>query len=384
MEKEKIMEAIELAVKIDNIEMFEILLKDFDLNALDEDDRNYIYAIVIENAKSLRFVNRVLDLGCGINNVIGGRTLLHLATFSNCVESVKFFLEKGLDIEAKSDDDEGFTPLMLAACNNDNTEVIQFLIDNGADINALTSYGENLLRLSAEWNENLDVVKFFIDKFDIESRDNNGFTPLLGAAATQKNLEVIKLLEDSGADINAKGKRGETVFHRVAMNKNPDIAKYYEHALGVFDHTDDGTTVIETALLQGESEETINICFRRMITKMFMTAAQNKNICALKVLLDKGFSFKWECGEQGFTLPMVAAAVSPNPDVLLFALEHERKIDAVDVDGRNLAHYAARFDNESKGMFEFVKDEELFKDLLSHRDKKGNLPEYYLEHKDEF
>ena len=38
MEKEKIMEAIELAVEIDNIEMFEILLKDFDLNALDEDD----------------------------------------------------------------------------------------------------------------------------------------------------------------------------------------------------------------------------------------------------------------------------------------------------------------------------------------------------------
>lgn len=382
MEKEKIMEAIELAVKIDNIEMFEILLKDFDLNALDEDDRNYIYAIVIENAKSLRFVTRVLDLGCGINNVIEGQTLLHIAAKSNCVESVKFFLEKGLDIEAS--DDVGFTPLMCAACSNDSTEVIQFLIDKGADINALTSYGENLLHLSAAWNENLDVVKFFIDKLDIESRDNNGYTPLLDAAQAQENLEVIKLLEDSGADIYAKGKRGETVFHRAAMNKNPEIAKYFEECFSAFDRTDDGRSVIETALLQGESEETINICFRRMITKMFMTAAQNKNTCALKVLLDKGFSFKWGCGEQGFTLPMVAAAVSPNPDVLLFALEHERKIDAVDVDGRNLAHYAARFDNESKGMFEFVKNEELFKELLSHRDKKGNLPEYYLEHKDEF
>ena len=147
MEKEKIMEAIELAVKIDNIEMFEILLKDFDLNALDEDDRNYIYAIVIENAKSLRFVTRVLDLGCGINNVIEGQTLLHIAACSNCVESVKFFLEKGLDIDAKNDDDKGFTPLMNAAYSNDNTEVIQFLIDKGADINALTSDGENLLHI---------------------------------------------------------------------------------------------------------------------------------------------------------------------------------------------------------------------------------------------
>ncbi|MDY4576468.1 MAG: ankyrin repeat domain-containing protein [Anaerobutyricum hallii] len=382
MEKEKIMEAIELAVEIDNIEMFEILLKDFDLNALDEDDRNYIYTIVIANAKSLRFVNRVLDLGCGINNVIEGKNLLHIAAVSNCVESIKFFLEKGLDIEAKSDDDVGFTPLMLAACTNDSTEVIQFLIDKGADINALTSDGENLLHLSAGCNENPDVLKFFIDKFDIESRDNNGLTPLLSAAQAQENLEVIKLLVDSGADMHAKGKRGETVFHLAAMNKNPDIADYFEELFRAFEVTDDGQTVIETALLKGESEETINICFRKMITDMFIAAAHNENPCALKVLLDKGFSFKYGCGDNGFTLPMTAAAYSPNPDVLLFALEHERKIDAVDEDGRNLAHYAAC--NESTEMFEFVKDEELFKELLSHRDKKGNLPEYYLEHKDEF
>lgn len=382
MEKEKIMEAIELAVEIDNIEMFEILLKDFDLNALDEDDRNYIYTIVIANAKSLRFVNRVLDLGCGINNVIEGKNLLHIAAVSNCVESIKFFLEKGLDIEAKSDDDVGFTPLMLAACTNDSTEVIQFLIDKGADINALTSDGENLLHLSAGCNENPDVLKFFIDKFDIESRDNNGLTPLLSAAQAQENLEVIKLLVDSGADMHAKGKRGETVFHLAAMNKNPDIADYFEELFRAFEVTDDGQTVIETALLKGESEETINICFRKMITDMFIAAAHNENPCALKVLLDKGFSFKYGCGDNGFTLPMTAAAYSPNPDVLLFALEHERKIDAVDEDGRNLAHYAAY--NKSTEMFEFVKDEELFKELLSHRDKKGNLPEYYLEHKDEF
>lgn len=382
MEKEKIMEAIEHAVEIDNIEMFEILLKDFDLNALDEDDRNYIYTIVIANAKSLRFVNRVLDLGCGINNVIEGKTLLHIAAMSNCVESVKFFLEKGLDIEAKNDDDKGFTPLMYAAVNNDSTEVIQFLIDKGVDINALTSDGENLLHLSAEYNENLDVLKFFIDKFDIESRDNNGFTPLLGAVATQKNLEVIKLLEDSGADINAKGKRGETVFHLAALNKNPDIADYFGEAVRAFEVTDDGVTVIQAALHQGESEETINYCFRKMITEMFVAAAGKENPCALKVLLDKGFSFKFAHGEAGFTLPMIAAAFSPNPDVLVFALEHERKIDAVDYYGRNLAHHAAL--NESTEMFEFVKNEESFKELLSHRDKKGNLPEYYLEHKDEF
>jgi len=481
MEKEKIMEAIELAVKIDNIEMFEILLKDFDLNALDEDDRNYIYTKVIANAKSFRFVNRVLDLGCGINNVIEGKNLLHIAAMSNCVESVKFFLEKGLDIEAKSDagltpliyavfnnestevihflidkgadieakSDGGYTPLMFAAGSKDSTEVIQFLIDKGADINALTYDGSNLLHLSAGYNKNLDVVKFFIDKFDIESRDNNGWTPLLSAANTQENLEVIqflidkgadinaltyggenllhlsagcnknldvvkffidkfdiesrdndgltpllsaaqtqekleviKLLVDSGADIHAKAKEGSTVFHSAAMNKNPDIAEYFELLFSAFDHTDDVATVIEIALLQGKSEETINICFRKMITDMFMVAVQNENPCALKVLLDKGFSFKWGRGEAGFTLPMIAAAFSPNPDVLVFALEHERKIDAVDEDGRNLAHYAAR--NESTEMFEFVKDEELFKELLSHRDKKGNLPEYYLEHKDEF
>lgn len=94
-------------------------------------------------------------------------------------------------------------------------ETIKFLLDNGADINATTSYsGEKALNLSARAREdtlktNAENIRVLIENgADINFCDNNGYTPLIVAILTHLNdLDVLLSL---GADVNMKTENGKS------------------------------------------------------------------------------------------------------------------------------------------------------------------------------
>ncbi|EKD23482.1 MAG: hypothetical protein ACD_82C00009G0001, partial [uncultured bacterium] len=55
-----------------------------------------------------------------------------------------------------------FSPLFVA-CINENKEIMQYLIDNGADINQIVDeLGSTILHYAC-MDENLDLVKFIIE-----------------------------------------------------------------------------------------------------------------------------------------------------------------------------------------------------------------------------
>ncbi|KAN0126317.1 Ankyrin repeat-containing domain protein [Lactarius tabidus] len=70
-------------------------------------------------------------------------------------------------------------------------------------LNAATKYGH------------LEAAKPLIEHgADVDSRDNNGFTPLL-TASRQGQLEIARLLLDHGADVNARKRYDITPLHFV-------------------------------------------------------------------------------------------------------------------------------------------------------------------------
>ena len=75
---------------------------------------------------------------------------------SASVEEVTRLIQEGADVNAVTDDGQtsGVTPLMFAARNNSNLEVLQVLIENGADVNAADSDSKRALDY-AEENEAL-------------------------------------------------------------------------------------------------------------------------------------------------------------------------------------------------------------------------------------
>jgi ankyrin repeat protein len=78
-----------------------------------------------------------------------GWTALHYASHSGCQESAKHLIDKGANIEAKTNINE--TPLHLAAQKN-NLDVVKLLIKKGAHIEAKTNKNKTAVYLAATLN----------------------------------------------------------------------------------------------------------------------------------------------------------------------------------------------------------------------------------------
>jgi len=118
------------------------------------------------------------------------------------INKVKELLDSGADIEYTENYD--VTPLMWAV-ENHNKEAVEFLLDNGAKIDAKDMAGSTSLSRACYKGyrrEIPEIIKLLIKKgADIETTDNKKLTPLI--VASQKNIvPVIKLLLEYGANIN--------------------------------------------------------------------------------------------------------------------------------------------------------------------------------------
>lgn len=90
------------------------------------------------------------------------------------------------------------TPLMKAAESGDRTAVLT-LLDSGADVNEMTSYGNNTALHYAAFQGRLEVVGLLLDRgADINAEDFGKTTPLWYAVVNGHGA-VVKLLLERGA-----------------------------------------------------------------------------------------------------------------------------------------------------------------------------------------
>ena len=143
------------------------------------------------------------------------------------VKDVRALLERGADIKARGGTIYGsndWTPLHFAAGLNDNPEVISFLLDRGADIEAKDDNGDTPLFSAAFFNDNLEVVSVLLDRgADINAKNKYGRTPLHSAAGNYDNPEVVALLLDRGAGVNSRDERGETPLHYATLQNDLEV-----------------------------------------------------------------------------------------------------------------------------------------------------------------
>lgn len=153
-----------------------------------------------------------------------GDNCLFTAVEGHNAEIVKLFLAKGANIEARDSNDS--TPLSVAAglgnlvrcpsaddphrrpnCNNNGgaccsggPEVVQLLLNKGANVEARNNGGATPLLMAAYFGH-VEVVKRLLAKgANIKAKDNKGNTAL-ALALGYGHAEVAKLLRDRGAPI---------------------------------------------------------------------------------------------------------------------------------------------------------------------------------------
>ncbi len=150
--------------------------------------------------------------------------LTHRDWKSMTVSQLEQYLDSN-DVNARTTEDR-LTPLMFSSRYNSNRQVIQVLLDNGADIDARDEDGRTVLMLASAHNSNKEVIQTLIDNgADVNAGDRNGVTALMLASAHNSNKEVIQTLIDNGADVNAGDRNGVTALNRAYNYKRRDTAQ---------------------------------------------------------------------------------------------------------------------------------------------------------------
>ena len=151
----------------------------------------------------------------------GGLTALHWVCQQNCPDVVQALIDAGADIEAK--DGEGRSPLLwacrLVVCQ---FAVVKVLVKAGADVCVTDNQGNTCLILTGYGHTDTVRTLLCMPEVDVNQSNNRGNTAL-HLAVLEKSSDLVQLLIDAGADIEARNNLGRTPL--LVACENRDIAK---------------------------------------------------------------------------------------------------------------------------------------------------------------
>jgi ankyrin repeat protein len=173
------------------------------------------------------------------------------STIKKLIIMFTLFLTISSGLAGAQDKDETF---IYAAVEGDQKKVEAFL-NEGANVNAKGKESNRTALMWASLRGHLDVVRLLLERrADVNARDDNGETALLSASG-KGGIGVVKLLLDKGADINARDKNGRNALMTPSWLGQSDVVKLLlEKGIDVNASDKTGRTALLWASEQGHTE----------------------------------------------------------------------------------------------------------------------------------
>lgn len=162
----------------------------------------------------------LLDSGAQVNMPTDSfESPLTLAACGGHVELATLLIERGANIEEVND--EGYTPLMEAA-REGHEDMVALLLTKGANINAATEETQETALTLACCGGFTEVVEFLIKQgADLEL---GASTPLM-EAAQEGHTDLVRFLLENGANVHAVTQTGDTALTHACENGHTDAAE---------------------------------------------------------------------------------------------------------------------------------------------------------------
>lgn len=245
-----------------NTEVMEYLVKNgTNLKHLDEKGSTIMVFAAMNGQKDPKIFDYLIKNGSDIKaekSKGGANVLLLTSPFLSSLNDTKYFTGKGLDLT--STDDKGYN-IFAYASNGGNTvfldelikagidpkanakdggnafikatqasrfhtnnlEFYQYLEKLGINPNTSTESGQNPLHNLARTKDGA-IVDYFISKgVNVNQPNADGNTPLMLAAAGQKDMEIFTKFFDKGQKWNHKNKEGQTALTYALMSNSTKV-----------------------------------------------------------------------------------------------------------------------------------------------------------------
>ncbi len=176
-----------------------------------------------------------IDLGSIVQREDGfeGVTPLMWAASTGNLAVAKFLIQNGANIDLMNDPDD-MTPLMYAVANG-HKEMLEFLLTQKADVNRMSYRGWTALK-SAVYHNHGEIVQLLIDgganvNAYLPPTDviDTSYASALMNAVWDNRLEAVKILMDNNANMHFKDREKETALMHAERMGHTEIAEYLKN-----------------------------------------------------------------------------------------------------------------------------------------------------------
>lgn len=257
-------------------------------------------------------------------------------------------------------DQDQWTPLMHVITD---FKAVQYLLEHGANVNAITKNGHNALSLAIKRQlsaGNPKIIQLLIDHgVNVNHVDHKGKTALMLVCQYQMYQNHVKLLVENGAELNKIDDYGKTAL-MYALKGNEVVLDTVKYLLdngadaSIKDHRGCSAWILTLAkpghepLLDVLINHTKDDCnFYAGLDPLTLALAKDEPIEKIKELIDNGHDMN-KPEQNGDTTFMFACQAHTDANVIAMLIEHGADLTQRDKYDYTALHQACAFNSNTQ------------------------------------